>query len=409
MKQQRVAVVGLGIAGTLAATLLAMDGHEVTVFEQCPEPGPVGAGILLQPSGQRVLERLGLLEEVTAGAERIERLTALTHRGRTLIDLGYGAGVCAYGLHRGELFSLLYRRALAAGVRVVLGSAVKRVESAGEGVEMVGAAGTPESLGRFDVAVAADGGRSPVRAASGVNHRTHIYPHGALWATGRCTEVKGRLWQVTQGSRRLCGVLPMGGGRASLFWSLSKREEPAFYERGFAAWRDEVVALCPAAASFFETLTGFEQTRLAGYAHVTMPRPYGERLVFIGDAAHAMSPHLGQGINLALLDAYALAEAAREGKDFAEACRLYAAVRRRHVRTYSLLTRCMSPFFQSRGAIKGGLRDLGLPVMPRVPWLRRQMVLTMSGLRAGLWGGRLAVPERGGGGGAAAGEGGVIH
>jgi 2-polyprenyl-6-methoxyphenol hydroxylase-like FAD-dependent oxidoreductase len=391
MEKQRVAVVGLGIAGTLAATLLARDGHDVTVFEQCPEPGPVGAGILLQPSGQRVLERLGLMHEVVAGAERIERLTAFTHRGRTLIDLGYGelgAGTCAYGLHRGDLFSLLYRQALAAGVKVQLGCAVERIAVKPDAAEVVGAAGP---LGRFDFVVAADGGRSPIRAASGVAHRAHVYPHGALWATGRCAAVTGRLWQVTEGSKRLCGVLPMGGGRASLFWSLAKHEQAAFYARGFAAWREEVVSLCAEAAEFFETLTCFEQTRLAGYSDVTMGRPWGERLVFIGDAAHAMSPHLGQGINLALLDAYVLAGAVREGRDFPQACARYAAERRRHVRTYALLTRCMSPFFQSRGVVKGKLRDLGLPVMPRVPWLRREMVLTMSGLRAGLWGGRLAV------------------
>ncbi|HEX4796651.1 MAG TPA: NAD(P)-binding protein [Humisphaera sp.] len=85
-----IAIAGCGVAGLTAAMLLARQGHRVSLFEQCPEVGPAGAGVLLQPSGQLVLARLGLLDRVVARAQRIDHLHALTHRGNTLVDLPYG-------------------------------------------------------------------------------------------------------------------------------------------------------------------------------------------------------------------------------------------------------------------------------------------------------------------------------
>src|SRR5204863_331163 len=79
MPGSRIGVVGCGVAGAAAAFLLAEAGHDVTLFERAEEVGPVGAGVLLQPSGQMVLDRLGLLEIVTRCAEPIERLRAITH------------------------------------------------------------------------------------------------------------------------------------------------------------------------------------------------------------------------------------------------------------------------------------------------------------------------------------------
>jgi 2-polyprenyl-6-methoxyphenol hydroxylase-like FAD-dependent oxidoreductase len=76
----RVGVVGMGVAGATIASLMARSGHDVTLFERVPRVGPMGAGILLQPSGQWVLDRLGLLDRVAEHAETIEELHAITNR-----------------------------------------------------------------------------------------------------------------------------------------------------------------------------------------------------------------------------------------------------------------------------------------------------------------------------------------
>ena len=76
------AVVGCGIAGTTAAFLLAEAGHAVTLFEQAPKCGPVGAGFPLQPAGQQILRQLGMLEIATRNAARIDFLHARHRNGR---------------------------------------------------------------------------------------------------------------------------------------------------------------------------------------------------------------------------------------------------------------------------------------------------------------------------------------
>src|SRR5262245_43801157 len=85
----RVAVVGFGIAGAATAYLLARTGHRVTLLERSPHVGPIGAGLLLQPVGQIVLQRMGLLDRVLAGAAPIEELHAIRHGGKDLIRLRY--------------------------------------------------------------------------------------------------------------------------------------------------------------------------------------------------------------------------------------------------------------------------------------------------------------------------------
>ena len=112
-RRYRIGVVGFGIAGAAAATLLAKSRHFVTLMERAVQVGPIGAGLLLQPSGQAVLRRMGLLSRVLSSAASIEELHAVRIDGRTLIRLPYGEfedGCRAYGVHRGVLFSVLRQR-----------------------------------------------------------------------------------------------------------------------------------------------------------------------------------------------------------------------------------------------------------------------------------------------------------
>ncbi|MBY0455890.1 MAG: FAD-dependent monooxygenase, partial [Gemmataceae bacterium] len=127
------------------------------------------------------------------------------------------------------------------------------------------------------------------------------------------------------------------------------------------------------------------------YQHVFLRRTHDGRVIFIGDAAHAMSPHLGQGINLALVDAWRLCDclnrAAAPGAAFAE----FRRRQRDFLRYYAAVTWALSPFFQSDWRVLGWGRDVFLPLMPRLPLVGRQMLLTVCGLKGGFVKGRMAI------------------
>lgn len=185
-----IAIAGFGVAGGALAILLARAGHAVTVFERAPQPGPVGAALLLQPSGQSVLRELGLLEAIEAQSARLSGIEAWTPRGWKFSDLKVARvlpGAYALGVHRGVLFEALKAAALAAGVKLCAGAEIVSGRATKSGIVPVDAAGA--EIGEFDLLAACDGARSQLRQA--VNPSL-LLPRpaawGALWAPGRASE-----------------------------------------------------------------------------------------------------------------------------------------------------------------------------------------------------------------------------
>ncbi|EDY17337.1 monooxygenase FAD-binding [Chthoniobacter flavus Ellin428] len=382
----RIGICGFGVAGGALAVMLARDGHQVTLLERAPKVGPVGAGFLLQPSGQQILAQLGLFETVARRSARIERLEAFTETGRQLTDLRYGRlarGMCAYGVQRGVLFSVLHEAAAAAGVTITLAAEIAGVVETETDVRVRDVAG--REFGPFDLIVGSDGSRSWLRTwlnPSANGRREYI--HGALWGSGRLDSPHDALHQVARSARQLLGLLPIGEGRVAFFWGLRCDALDPLRQRGYASFREEVAALCPRALPVVDELGSFEQLSFAGYLHALPRRVHSRRVVLTGDAAHAMSPHLGQGANLALLDAECLARLLAQGP-LDEALPRYALERRAHSRYLALLSQMLSPFFQSDSRLLGWGRDLALPLLCAEPWMRRQMELSVAGLKRGFF------------------------
>ena len=121
----------------------------------------------------------------------------------------------------------------------------------------------------------------------------------------------------------------------------------------------------------------------SSYRNARMSRVIDRRVVWIGDSAHATSPHLGQGLNLALQDSLALVRALQSSEDIDSALADYESARSSTTAFYGRLTGWLTPFFQTPNRLLQFGRDLALPVMPGLPWIGTQMLLTMAGMKTG--------------------------
>ncbi|MBL0946600.1 NAD(P)/FAD-dependent oxidoreductase [Brevundimonas sp.] len=385
MRTRDIAVVGAGPAGLAVAALMARAGHRVVIHERFDQAAPVGAGFMLQPTGLAVLDAMGLTAEVEALAQPIDRLFGReARRGRIVLDVGYAAlsrPRRALGVHRATLFHVLHRAALDAGVIVETGR------------EIVGASGgrLTDAAGRtgpaFDLVIDASGARSAIAASLGA--RRHELAYGALWATvpwpGAPFDPHA-LEQVYRGAEKMIGVLPVGRRPgedqplATFFWSLKTADHPAWRAAGLDPWKAEVLTLWPEVAPVLDSLTDPDQLTLARYGHHTLGRPVADRLAVIGDAAHSTSPQLGQGVNMGLLDAFALSQALTDHADLDAALAVYAAARRWHIRLYQALSLGFTPFYQADGRLLPWVRDHVLGKLARLPLADRLLAATVSGL-----------------------------
>ena len=392
MKPLHIAIVGYGTAGQAAALLLARDGHRVEVFERAPEPGPVGAGFLLQPTGLQVLWELGLLPDVLAHGRRVNRLYGETPCGRAVMDMRYSdldARLFGLGMQRGALFTLLADAWAGQGV-LHPGHAIDAISDDTRRIR------DPHGRwhGPFDLVVAADGSASRLRGATGAVKREAMYPWGALW---RLVPQGDWAWgdelrQRYVAARKMIGLLPVGTRpgddtpRLSFFWSLPVADFDGWRARGLPAWRDEIARLWPEADARLADTVDPDQLARASYRDVTLRHWHRDRLVVLGDAAHGMSPQLGQGVNMALMDAMALRDALRLQADVAPALQAYQRQRQAHVGVYQFWSRWLTPIFQSDLDWVAHARDVSFLPAGRLPGGRGHMLRVLSGIQHGFLG-----------------------
>ncbi len=394
---RRVAVVGLGSGGPAAALFLEEQGHRVEVFEREPAPGPVGAGILLQPTGMAVLERLGLASLVRRRGARIDRLHGQAAGGRTVMDLSYAdldPALHGLGVHRGVLFAALFDALRERPIEMRCGTPVVSLERQGAMTTLVDTRG--DAHGPYDLVVLADGARSALRAQMGIPvRRAARYPWAALWAVLPDVDgsFAGTLAQVYRGTREMIGFLPTGYGpddagtpSVSLFWSLPTADGERWRQLGLDRLKKRMIALAPHAQPLLDQIVYPSQLTFASYWDVRMPRWHAGGVACIGDAGHAMSPQLGQGTNLALMDAWILARCIGARGEVPAALEHYSHLRRAHLRYYGAASRWLTPLFQSRLAPLGWGRDLFMRPATRVPPVRNLMLASLVGAKTGVFG-----------------------
>ncbi len=359
-KRPEVVIVGGGIGGLFAANALIAHGLNTSVYEQAPALGEVGAGVFLTPNSVRQLQRVGLGPAVEQWGARVGTGSHyFRHDGAPIapVQVTDSAGWNAtFGMHRADFVDLL-ARALPAGV-VHTGHRATSFAQEGDAARVSFANG---AVVEGDVVVAADGIHSELRP--------YVFPpsrpvfHGSVAYRGTVPHERIPHWPTD------CWLMWLGKGKHFLSFPLragklinyvgfvpadeemkeswSAPGDPAMLRREFAGWDPRIESLLSQVQTTF---------RWALYDREPLPSWSKGRLTLLGDAAHPMLPHLGQGANQGIEDGMALATIlARASRETAPAALLaYERLRRERVAAVQ------------RGARENGLRydsayaDLGV-------------------------------------------------
>lgn len=359
----RVAVIGAGIGGLTAAAGLGADGHEVVVYERRDEPGAVGAGLTLFGNAFGALDAIGLGDTVRqVSSDAIARMRAgqRTPSGDWLVSMPSAMVPTLRSLHRGQLHRALAEALPAGSLR--LGQSAT---AAGDGQPVVIVDRAEE---RFDLVIAADGLRSDARALLGLDRGVR-YAGYTAWrgVTGSDVDVGGEAGE-TWGRGCIFGIVPLPDERVYWFATEStaagqhaddepgQNEHSAVRER-FGHWHPPILACIDATPSG-------AVLRHDIYDLARLPASFVKgRTVLLGDAAHAMTPNLGQGAGQAIEDAATLTLLLRGG-DLDAALSTYDALRRKRTRAIWRQSRQMGKVAQASHPVGSGIRDALLRATP---------------------------------------------
>ncbi|MGA6208570.1 FAD-dependent monooxygenase [Nocardia testacea] len=366
--ERRAVIVGAGVAGLTAAIALRQRGWRVEVLERAAEVEPAGSGLSLWPNGLRGLDVIG-----AGGAIRRQSLAATEGGmrdtgGRWLSRTDIDALRARYGdlvvIHRNQLSDIL-RAALGPG-SLRFGCAVQAVEFTGRGVRVRHSSGTSEA----DLVLGADGINSTLRATLWPRARRPVYAGYTAWRTIVTQAEPVLSGGETLGRGQRFGIAPLRDGRVYMFGTANLAAgqrvpggELDELRRRFGSWHDPIPALLAAAdPAAILRHDIYELPPLDTYVR--------ERAVLLGDAAHAMTPNLGQGANLAVEDAVTLAAVLDRTPDIADALGEYDRIRRARVQPLARLSHRMGAALQLALPGVAPVRDTVLRLLPDAAALR---------------------------------------
>ena len=354
-----VSIVGAGTAGPLLALALKRSGRYAPVlYDAAASFGDVGGGFNLAPNGLRLLERLGLLDKVCEAGVPLRTGHIRTMDGRRVTAFE-GSAVCAafgglgnVGILRSRFHAIAVAQAAAEGIPIYNRKALSALAQDGAGVTLTFADG---STARSELVVGCDGLRSATREALyGPSHPQFTGMEAVIGLTdsARVATTAGHVTADTvvfQGNGAQFGLY--GVAPDTVMWFMDQPAAEATTERwegdaDLAEIRQRLdvrLRELGAAPLARDLVAGAHRViRYAIYDRKPIPSWTRGRVVLLGDAAHPMSPHLGQGANTALEDAGVLAELlAGSSADYAWAFRQYEQLRQKRTAAIQSSARLM--------------------------------------------------------------------
>jgi 2-polyprenyl-6-methoxyphenol hydroxylase-like FAD-dependent oxidoreductase len=370
----KISIIGSGFAGLSSALFLCRHKlNTITLYDKFDQVQTVGAGILIQPSSMEILKKLNLYEQLITNGEKVYHLEGTNHRNRQVFLTSYNdyAPDCfGIGIHRSVLFKSLYDQCrLQPNIKFELNQEITSLT---------------DLKATNDLLIVANGSHSSLREQIPIKQSYQLYPYGCLWTTIEDEDIaRNQLCQYLKYSQEMFGILPSGINDhlkriVSVFWSLPIRLKTTYsMEEILEAMK---FYLNEKNIYFFDKLSQASYS-FATYADVYMQKYHHENIVFIGDAAHAMSPQLGQGANMALIDSYYLDKLLANNNNIQLALQNYTQIRKKHLRFYTQASKFLTPLYQSDQEFYGRFRDLLFTISKQIKFSRRMSSQILCGKR----------------------------
>jgi 2-polyprenyl-6-methoxyphenol hydroxylase-like FAD-dependent oxidoreductase len=381
-RPRKALIIGAGIAGPVTAILLKRAGIDAQLFEAWPYSAGIGGGLQIAPNGMHVLAEIGLAGEMIRRGSTAESFDFYSQSGKRLGAINRNMeqrfGQPAVNMRRATLNEAIVDKAWSEDVELAFEKRLVRIEdradqpivahfddgSSAEGDFLIGADGVhsavrahvvPDGPKPFDTGLIGFGGFLPRALLDGspIGQRVETtFGQSGFFGYGFCSPDPddGVMWWSTQPGR---------GTDAATFRAMSEDALRRHLLDFHAGWHDPIPRLLEAAENIGVTAT---------LDVATLPTWSRKRVVLIGDAAHATSPHAGQGASLALEDAMRLARLLQEGQELGASFQAFECERRPRAER-------VVAFARRNGNQKGEFSATGA-------WLRDRMLRVLIPLSA---------------------------
>lgn len=309
---KKVLIVGGGIGGLCAAIALRRQAIEVDLVELKTQWTVYGVGIIQQSNVVREMAKLGVLDDYLDAAYAFEDVTINTTAGEQLARIPgqrlagpeYPANV---GISRLALHQVLSETTIALGASIRLGLSVQSLEQVDEGVDVLLTDGSRDC---YDLVVGADGLYSRIRGLLFGEQYRPRFTGQSVWRYNFPRAAGIDHLATFQGPAGNAGLVPLGRDQMYLFVTSHEPANPRMDAATLATqMRQRLNGFTGLIGELREQILDSDQVVYKPLEVVFVSEPwYRGRVVLIGDAVHATTPHLGQGAGMAIEDAVVLGE-----------------------------------------------------------------------------------------------------
>ncbi len=310
MRDLNALIIGGGIGGLTAAIAMRRAGHRVTVIERDPDWSVYGVGIIQQANVIRAMDHLGLIDDYLSAGVTFDKVVIHAPDGTRVAEVptprlveGLPANV---GIGRPALHKILGDRTIAAGAQVRLGLTVASLVDTGNAVDATFSDGSSET---YDIVVGADGVYSDTRRKLLPDAPEPQFTGQAVWRYNFPRPADLDALHVYNGPTGV-GLVPISPDLMYMYVTTPEPDRPHYPKEALArSMRDKLRHVAPRIREMAEQITDNDGVVYRPLEGMMLYGPWHRgRVVLLGDAVHATTPHLGQGAGMAIEDSIVLAE-----------------------------------------------------------------------------------------------------